>query len=131
LEEDRTSGNGMEPIIVYMVSRHPLETQNEDSPFQWLHTDNGFMEEIKGFIGSFNPAHLNILLDDTPAGSAWFQILDGIVEGKVQTVITHLAPLSPGQRQQLIGVCAYAGARLVTPGDGGRNSFLSFRMYSS
>ncbi len=115
----------MEPIIVYLVSRHPLETPNEDSPFKWLHTDNGFMEEIKGFVGPFNPNLLNILVDDGPAGSAWSQLMDDLVQRKVQTVITHLAPLSSGQRQQLIGVCACTGARLVTPGDGGRNSFLA------
>jgi hypothetical protein len=35
-------------------------------------------------------------------------------------VVTHLAPLSPAQRQQLIGVCAATGAQLITPGDAGR-----------
>ena len=131
MKKAKTSGNGLDPIIVYMVSRHPLEKQNEGSPFQWLHTDNGFMEELNGLIGAFDPTHLSILVDDAPAGDAWIKLLDDLVERRVQTVITHLAPLSPGQRQQLIGVCAYAGARLVTPGDGGRNSFLSFRMYRS
>jgi hypothetical protein len=44
------------------------------------------------------------------------------VKGEIETVVTHLAPLSSGQRQQLIGVCAFTGASLITPGDGGRNS---------
>jgi hypothetical protein len=114
-----------------MVSHHPLETHDEIPPFQWLHSDNGFMEEIKGFIGPFDPTHLRIQIDEKPAGSAWIRLLDDLVDGNVDTVITHLAPLSPGQRQQLIGVCAYAGARLVTPGDGGRNSFLTYRIYNS
>jgi hypothetical protein len=131
LVEDRLSGNGTKPVVVYMVTRHPLESQNELRPFQWLHTDNGFMEEIKGLVGPFDPTNLDILVDDRPAGPAWTDLLDDLIEGKVQTVITHLAPLSPGQRQQLIGVCDYAGVRLVTPGDGGRNSFLSYRMYRS
>jgi len=131
LEEDKMSGNGIKPVVVYMVSRHPLESPNEAHPFQWLHTDNGFMEEIKGFVGHFDPADLSVLVDDKPAESAWIEFMGELIEGNVQTVITHLAPLSPGQRQQLIGVCAYAGVRLVTPGDGGRNSFLSYRMYRS
>ena len=89
------------------------------------------MEELKGFIGPFDPTHLRIQIDEEPAGSGWHELLDDLVDGNVETVITHLAPLSPGQRQQLIGVCAYAGARLVTPGHGGRNSFLSYRIYCS
>jgi hypothetical protein len=40
---------------------------------------------------------------------------------QIQMVITHLAPLSSAQRQQLIGVCAQTGAQLITPGDAGRN----------
>jgi hypothetical protein len=36
-------------------------------------------------------------------------------------VVTHLAPLSSAQRQQLIGICAQVGTQLITPGDAGRN----------
>jgi hypothetical protein len=118
------SGNEVEPIVVYMVDRHPLEKVNDFSPFRWLHPDNGFVNEITGYIGQFDPMKLSILVDQGPAGPAWTQLMNGLLEGKVVTVITHMAPLTSGQRQQLIGVCATTGARLVTPGDGGRNSFL-------
>jgi hypothetical protein len=36
---------------------------------------------------------------------------------RFHTVVTHLAPLSSAQRQQLIGICALSGAQLVTPGN--------------
>lgn len=131
MDGNMMSGNGHKSIVVYMVSRHPLETRNEVPPFQWVQRDNGFIEDIQGLVGSFDPSDLSILMDEQPAGSAWITLLDNLVGGRVQTVITHLAPLSPGQRQQLIGVCACSGARLITPGDGGRNSFLSYRVYRS
>ncbi len=124
MDQTSMSGNGIEPIVVYMVTRHPLENTHDLNPFRWLHTDNGFIHELRGFIGPFDPHQLSILVDETPAGSAWSQLMDGLLTGKIQTVITHLAPLTSGQRQQLIGVCDCSRARLVTPGDGGRNSFL-------
>jgi hypothetical protein len=31
--------------------------------------------------------------------------------------VTHLAPLTSAQRQQLIAICALCGAQLVTPGN--------------
>lgn len=34
-------------------------------------------------------------------------------------VITHLAPLTSAQRQQLIAFCAQAGTQLITPGNAG------------
>ncbi|OGO17048.1 MAG: hypothetical protein A2Z14_09055 [Chloroflexi bacterium RBG_16_48_8] len=116
------SGNGIEPIVVYMVKRHPLESIYDMTPFRWLHMDNGFQKELRGYIGLFDPNQLSILVDECPAGPAWSQLMDGLLSGRIQTIITHLAPLTSGQRQQLIGVCAYSGAKLVTPGDGGRNS---------
>jgi hypothetical protein len=119
------SGNEVETIVVYMVDRHPLEKMNDISPFRWIHPNNGIVKEIMGYIGHFKPTDLSILVDEGPAGPAWMQLMNGLLEGKIETVITHMAPLTSGQRQQLIGVCAYTGARLVTPGDGGRNSFLA------
>lgn len=118
------NGNGIEPIVVYVVKRHPLESTSSPAPFRWLQIDNGFMNELRGFIGLFDPDRLSVLVDEGPAGPAWTQIMDGLLSGKIQTIITHLAPLSSGQRQQLIGVCAYTGAKLITPGDGGRSSYL-------
>ncbi len=117
-------GNGVEPIVVYVVKNHPLESIGNPAPFRWLQLDNGFMNELRGYIGLFDPNELSVMVDEGPAGQAWSQLMEGLISGKIQTIITHLAPLTSGQRQQLIGVCAYTGAKLVTPGDGGRNSYL-------
>lgn len=119
------SGNTIEPIVIYLVNRHPLERTNESPSFRWLQMDNGFKKELSGYIGLFDSKKLSVLVDEGPAGPAWTRLMDGILSGKIETIITHLAPLSSGQRQQLIGVCAYSGARLVTPGDGGRNSYIA------
>jgi hypothetical protein len=124
VEQTPTSGNGVDPIVVYVVERHPLENICSQTPFRWLQIDNGYMNELRGYIGLFDPDQLSVLVDEEPAGPAWFQVIDGLLSGKIQTIVTHLAPLSSGQRQQLIGVCAMTGAKLVTPGDGGRNSYL-------
>jgi hypothetical protein len=117
--------HNVEPIVVYMIRQHPLQRMNESTPFLWLQTDNGFRKTLRGYIGLFDSEKLCILVDEGPAGPAWTQLLNGILSGEIQTIVTHLAPLSSGQRQQLIGTCAYSGAKLVTPGDGGRNSFIS------
>jgi hypothetical protein len=110
-------------IVVYIIDRHPLELSKDKEPFRWLHSDNGFIRELSGIIGPFDPSNLSILNDPGPSGPAWNRLLDLLVNGEIGTVVTHLAPLSSGQRQQLIGVCAFTGASLITPGDGGRNSF--------
>jgi hypothetical protein len=115
----------IEPIVVYMIKQHPLQGMNKSAPFRWLKLDKGFRKALSGYIGLFDSEKLSILVDEDPAGPAWTQLMDGIKSGEVRTIITHLAPLSSGQRQQLIGICAYSGTKLVTPGDGGRNSFLS------
>jgi hypothetical protein len=124
VDQTPASGNGVEPIVVYVVKRHPLENISNLAPFRWLQIDNGYMKELRGYIGPFDPDQLSVLVDEEPAGAAWFQLIESLLSGKIQTIITHLAPLTSGQRQQLIGVCAYTGAKLVTPGDGGRNSYL-------
>jgi hypothetical protein len=62
-----------------------------------------------------------MLVDEEPAGNAWDRLLEGLLSENIQMVITHLAPLSSAQRQQLIGMCAQSGAQLITPGDAGRN----------
>jgi hypothetical protein len=117
--------HNVEPIVVYMIRQHPLQRTSESALFLWLQTDNGFQKALSGYIGLFDSKKLSILVDEGPAGPAWTQLMNGILSGEIQTIVTHLAPLSSGQRQQLIGTCAYSGAILVTPGDGGRNSFLS------
>ena len=110
-------------IAVYLIERHPLEPISGKDPFRWLPGDDGFLHELRGIIGPFNPANLSIMKDAGPSGPAWSQLLESLVNGDIGIVVTHLAPLSSGQRQQLIGVCAFSGASLITPGDGGRNYF--------
>jgi hypothetical protein len=62
-----------------------------------------------------------MLVDDAPAGPQWDRLLSGLLGENVRMVVTHLAPLSSAQRQQLIGICAQTGAQLITPGDAGRS----------
>lgn len=109
------------PIIVYIIDRHPLEVSETGPYFRWLHLDNDFKRELEGFIGPYDPDQLSVLIDETPAGSAWRTLLDSLLREQVELVVTHLAPLSSAQRQQLIGVCAQVGAQLITPSDAGRN----------
>lgn len=107
---------------MYFIDHHPLSRIGDGGPFEWLQIGDETYDELEGIIGPFNPQDVRIMRDQSPAGPAWKSLLDGLVDGDIRTVITHLAPLSSGQRQQLIGVCATTGARLITPGDGGRNS---------
>ncbi len=110
-------------IAVYHIERHPLEPTSGRDPFRWLHGDDDFLHELRGIIGPFNPANLSIMKDAGPSGPAWIQLLESLVNGDIEIVVSHLAPLSSGQRQQLIGVCTFTGASLITPGDGGCNYF--------
>ena len=73
--------------------------------------------DLEDLIGPHDPASIHLLVDSVPAGSAWGELLDGLKNERYQTVVTHMAPLSSAQRQQLIGVCALSGAQLVTPGN--------------
>ena len=111
-------------IVVYLIDHHPLDMEIEENQFRWLQSDDGYIHELSGIIGPFDPSKLSILKDPRPSGPAWHQLLESLENGEIRTVVTHLAPLTSGQRQQLIGVCAFMGASLVTPGDGGRNSFI-------
>jgi hypothetical protein len=112
---------GLPPIVVYLIERHPLDLPETGPLFRWLHSENDMRRQLEGLIGPYDPDDLRILLDHEPAGPAWKQLLDGVIQEQVRTVVTHLAPLSSAQRQQLIGVCAEMGARLITPSDAGRN----------
>jgi hypothetical protein len=116
-----TATRAVRPIVVYVIDHHPLEAYRRSDPFRWLHTENGYQSQLQGLIGGYEPDHLSILVDQQPAGPAWRRMLRALVDEHVQAVVTHLAPLSPAQRQQLIGVCAQTGAQLITPGDAGRN----------
>lgn len=109
-------------IAVYIVDHHPLEIPGDQAAFRWLHTNNGFINELQDIIGPFDPKDLKIIQDSTPAGPQWKNLIESVVSGEIRSVITHLAPLTSGQRQLLIGVCAHSGARLITLGDGGRNA---------
>lgn len=109
-------------VVVYIIRHHPLDGPDASSAFQWLHTDNGYRHTLEGLLGApFRSEDLEILMDEHPAGPAWRRLLTLLLEERVSAVVTHLAPLSPAQRQQLIGVCAQTGAQLVTPGDAGRS----------
>jgi hypothetical protein len=116
-----TNSDSLRPIIVYMVRQHPLEKDSPRPPFRWLHTENDFRRQLEKLIGPFDEAQLSMIVDDLPAGPGWDVLLEALGEERVRMVVTHLAPLTPAQRQQLIGVCAETGARLVTPADAGRN----------
>jgi hypothetical protein len=108
-------------VLVYLIQHHPLDGPDSSSAFRWLHTDNGYRRSLEGLLGSpFRAEDLEILVDDRPAGPAWQRLLASLLEEKVTAVVTHLAPLSSAQRQQLIGMCAQTGAQLVTPADAGR-----------
>jgi hypothetical protein len=108
-------------IVVYMVEEHPLELGGRKLRFRWLHSNGGSQEELRGLIGAFDSDRLRMLVDERPAGPAWQQLLSALSAEQVKMVITHLAPLTSAQRQQLIGMCAQSGAQLITPGDAGRN----------
>jgi len=113
--------SNLKPIVVYLIDHHPLEVSETGSSFRWLHLENDFKRELEGYIGPYDPDQLSVLIDEQPAGSAWRTLLDHLLREQVELVVTHLAPLSPAQRQQLIGVCAQVGTQLITPSDAGRN----------
>lgn len=108
-------------VVVYIVKRHPLESADEGQLFRWLQYDHDFRRELEDIIGPYDAQELTLLIDDQPAGRAWEQLLHELVEERIRCLVTHLAPLSSAQRQQLIGVCAEVGTQLITPSDAGRN----------
>jgi len=116
-----TETTSIQPIVVYLIEQHPLDMPEIGPVFRWMEFDNDFKRELEGFIGPFDESKLTLLIDKHPAGPAWKQMLSGLLDERVQMVVTHLAPLSSAQRQQLIGVCAQTGAQLITPSDAGRN----------
>lgn len=117
-----TSDTAPPTVLVYVIQHHPLERPDASASFRWLHQDNGYRRSLEGLLGSpFKAEDFEILVDEQPAGPAWRKLLTSLLEERVAAVVTHLAPLSPAQRQQLIGVCAQTGAQLITPGDAGRS----------
>ncbi len=109
-----------QPIVVYQIERHPLEGREPRRPFRWLRSDDGFLRDLEALIGPFDPEDVAVLVDRLPAGPAWKELMGSLLEERVRMVITHLAPLTPGQRQQLIAFCAQSGTQLITPSDAGR-----------
>lgn len=110
----------VQPIVVYRIQRHPLQLTPEHGGFDWLRSGAGLQGDLDGLIGRHDPRQVRLLVDEQPAGPAWHELLRSLLEERVRMVVTHLAPLSSGQRQQLIAVCAQSGTRLITPGDAGR-----------
>jgi hypothetical protein len=115
-----SEARSVQPIAIYLVDDHPLQLAVAGPPFRWLQVES-LDTELNGLIGRYEPDQVTILIDRIPAGPAWEQLLGALLNERVRMVITHLAPLSPAQRQQLIGLCAQVGAQLITPGDAGRN----------
>lgn len=108
-------------IVVYIIDRHPLQNPEDGPAFRWLHTNDKLRKQLEGIIGPFEPDKLSVISDDEPGGEAWDRLLDDLIQERVKYLVTHLAPLSPAQRQQLIAVCAEVGTQLITPSDAGRN----------
>jgi hypothetical protein len=109
------------PIVVYLIERHPLDLPETGPLFEWLRLQIDFLDELEELIGPFDEDDLTILVDKHPGGPAWRQLLQSLLDKEVQMVVTHLAPLSAAQRQQLIGICDQMSSQLITPADAGRN----------
>lgn len=113
--------DSVKPILVYVIERHPLDLPQTGPLFRWIRMRDGLHSDLEALIGPFDPQRMSLLVDEQPGGPKWQLLLQSLLEEKVEMVVTHLAPLSSAQRQQLIGVCDQMGARLITPGDAGRN----------
>jgi hypothetical protein len=107
-------------ILVYIIEHHPLDMPETGPLFRWIHTDRDLQPQLEALLGPHDSAEIRLLVDKTPGGTAWEELLESLLHSRASMVVTHLAPLSAAQRQQLIGVCAQTGARLITPGDAGR-----------
>ena len=107
-------------IAIYIIRHHPLQVESGSS-FEWIDLDTDLQSQLQGLAGDIQLEEVEIFEDEQPAGPAWARLIAALQSERIQQVITHLAPLSSAQRQQLIGVCADMGAHLVTPSDAGRN----------
>ncbi len=104
-------------IAVYLIDRPPLSSPESAPLFAWLRNDRETEAGLEGLLGPYDPKSIHWMVDEHPAGPAWAELLDGLTKERFQIVVTHLAPLTSGQRQQLIAICALCGAQLVTPGN--------------
>jgi hypothetical protein len=116
-----SDSDSVKPIVVYVIERHPLDLPQTGPLFRWIRTQEGLQSDLEALIGPFDPAQMSLLVDEHPGGPEWRRLLQSLLAEEVRMVITHLAPLSSAQRQQLIGVCDQMGSMLITPGDAGRN----------
>jgi hypothetical protein len=107
----------LQAIAVYLIDRPHLSLPETGPLFRWLGTEGDMRSDLENLIGPHDPSSIRLLIDVTPAGAAWAELLEGLKRERYQTVVTHLATLSSAQRQQLIGICALSGAQLVTPGN--------------
>jgi len=106
------------PIFaIYVIDRPPLSSPDSGPLFAWLATDQETEAGLEGLLGPYDPKSIQWMVDEHPAGPAWNELLEGLTQERFQIVVTHLAPLTSGQRQLLIAVCALCGAQLVTPGN--------------
>ena len=116
-----SDGDTVKPIVVYVIERHPLDLPQTGPLFRWIRMRDGLQSDLEALIGPFDPEQMSLLVDERPGGPQWKRLLQSLMDEKVRMVVTHLAPLSSAQRQQLIGVCDQMGSMLITPGDAGRN----------
>jgi hypothetical protein len=116
-----SDSDSVKPIVVYVIERHPLDLPQTGPLFRWIRMQEGLQSDLEALIGPFDPQQMSLLVDERPGGPQWKRLLQSLMDEKVRMVVTHLAPLSSAQRQQLIGVCDQMGSMLITPGDAGRN----------
>lgn len=107
-------------IAVYIIQHHPLQVE-PGSSFEWIDLNSDLQTQLEGLAGEIRLEEVEFFQDEQPAGPAWERLIAALQSERIRQVITHLAPLSSAQRQQLIGLCADMGAHLVTPSDAGRN----------
>lgn len=113
------SPSTLQPIVVYLVDRPSFDHSQGGPLFPSLDPSAASVADLEELVGPHDPAEVQTFVDEIPAGPAWQDLLQGVVDERYRTVVTNLAPLSAAQRQQLIGVCAVSGTRLVTPGNAG------------
>jgi hypothetical protein len=96
----------VQSIAVYLIDRPRLSMPETGPLFRWLGKNGTLQADLVNLLGPHDPRLVRLLVDAAPAGPAWDELLAGLKQEQFDTVVTHLAPLTSAQRQQLIGVCA-------------------------
>jgi hypothetical protein len=109
------------PTVVYVIENHPLAFPGRSGSFDWLEPGRHMPDPLAAWLGPYQPEAVTWIRDPHPAGQGWQRLLEGIQDGRIARIVTHLALLSNVQQQTLIALCAQAGVQLVTPADAGRN----------